>query len=148
MRASMCFLCVRPSLCVVLQPWGKLPHTRLAQVFPAATRARDMDGQLPLDYGLRNTSSALYEIVSGLLTVNPHCLRVEGGTAKVLSDWERVVQDEMLPSLVQCLLHSCPDSCNKTVNLTPAWPQQQLRCLNKLQRQALQVAGEGGSGSD
>ena len=147
MRASMCFLCVRPSLCVVLQPWGKLPHTRLAQVFPAATRARDMDGQLPLDYGLRNTSSALYEIVSGLLTVNPHCLRVEGGTAKVLSDWERVVQDEMLPSLVQCLLHSCPDSCNKTVNLTPAWPQQQLRCLNKLQRQALQVAGEGGSGS-
>ena len=64
----------------------------LLRVFPQAAHARDMNGLLPIDWGLRNNSRGMFEIVTELLDANPKCLRVEGGGRTLLADWELVAQ--------------------------------------------------------
>jgi ankyrin repeat protein len=71
---------------------GKEMVSMLLRVFPQAAHARDMNGLLPIDWGLRNNSRGMFEIVTELLDANPKCLRVEGGGRTLLADWELVAQ--------------------------------------------------------
>jgi len=103
----------------------------LLEVYPHAARARDMDGQLPIDWGIRNKSSAMFEIVTGLLNVHSNCLRVEGGEATLLADWVLVQQNAKLQELIRCILQHWPDSEETSVDMTPGWPQRQLELLCK-----------------
>jgi hypothetical protein len=101
----------------------------LLSVFPHAAAARDMDGQLPVDCGIRNKSSAMCGIVTGLLDVHSDCLRVEGGEAALLADFELAAQEPALKELIQCILRHWPDSEGEPQDMTPAWPQAQLELL-------------------
>jgi hypothetical protein len=75
----------------------------LLSVFPHAATARDMDGQLPIDWGIRNKSSDMFEIVTGLLNVHSDCLRVKGGEEALLADFALAAEEPALQELIRCV---------------------------------------------